>query len=1046
MANSDSKQRRQRARATAVRAPAPAKPGRSGNGAPARKPKPAPRAAVQPKGPRAAVQPKGPRAAAQAKAPPAEEAPPKTNAAFPIVGIGASAGGLEALETFLRHVPKSSGVAFVVIQHLDPTHKGMLVELLQRSTAMPVAQVMDQLRVEPDHVYVIPPNKDMSILHGTLHLLPQASPRGLNLPIDFFFRSLAEDQQERSIGVILSGMGSDGTLGLRAIKEKAGAAFVQSLTSAKFDGMPRSVIDSGLADVVADVEALPAKIIAYRKHAPHITRPEIQIEDKAQSALEKVFVLLRAQTGNDFTLYKKSTIYRRIERRMGLHQIDNIAQYVRFLRENPREIELLFKELLIGVTSFFRDPVTWEHLKRDVMPALLAAHAAGGLLRAWVPGCSTGEEAYSLAIVFKEAVEPFKPMRNLQLQIFATDLDRDAIETARVGMYPDSIAADVSPDRLRRFFVHDERGYRVGKEIREMVVFAPQNIIMDPPFTKLDILSCRNLLIYLSAELQRKLIPLFHYSLNPGGILFLGTAETVGSYSTLFVPLDGKTRLFRRLEQSAAAVPVDFPSTAPHAPTAPGASEGERLGPKSPPNIQSLADRVLVQRFSPVGILCNDKGEVLYISGRAGKYLEPAIGKANLNVFAMAREGLRYDLSSAFSRALREDRMVSVRGVRVGTNGGTQAVDLSVHKLAEPKELRGTMMIVVTDVAEPVAPVAKPSKMPRASESVRIATLETDLQRAYEEVQTTREEMQTSQEELKSTNEELQSTNEELQSTNEELTTSKEEMQSLNEELQTVNHELQSKVDELSRSNNDMKNLLNSTDIATLFLDNDLNVRRFTTPTTKIIKLIPGDAGRPITDIVSDLDYPDLSEDAHEVLRTLVFREKRVATRDGRSYFVRIMPYRTLENVIDGVVLTFTDTSVSQALEAAVVEQANVLRQMTESLPFLVSSCRPDGYCDYISPQWTEYTGMPVTDELGYGWIERIHPEDRERVREEWRQAIRAGTAFVTEFRLRSRSGEHGRFKTRRVPIRDSHGTIVKWFGASTEVGELKHGADSAKD
>ena len=495
----------------------------------------------KPSGPK--MRKKGPAAPVPPKAP-----LPRTQKAFPIVGIGASAGGLEALELFLKHVPAGSGMAFVIVQHLDPTHKGIMVELLQRTTPMPVVQVKDRLKVEPDRVYVIPPNKDMSILHGVLHLLDPAAPRGLRLPIDFFFRSLADDRQDRSIGVILSGMGSDGTLGLRAIKEKAGVVFVQAPASAKFDGMPRSAIDAGLADVVAPAEELPGRIIAYLKHAPLIARPDPSLEGKTQSALEKVFILLRTQTGHDFSLYKKSTIYRRIERRMGLHQIDKIATYVRFLQENPQEMELLFKELLIGVTSFFRDPPAWEQLKDEVIPALLAAHPNGGVLRAWAPGCSTGEEAYSLAIVFKEALEQVKPAGNFSLQIFATDLDRDAIDKARAGVYPANIAADVSPERLRRFFVQEEHGYRVGKEIREMVVFAPQNVIMDPPFTKLDLLVCRNLLIYLAPELQKKLLPLFHYSLNPGGILFLGSAETIGAFTDLFAPLAGKTRLYRRLD------------------------------------------------------------------------------------------------------------------------------------------------------------------------------------------------------------------------------------------------------------------------------------------------------------------------------------------------------------------------------------------------------------------------------------------------------------------------------------------------------------------
>ncbi len=922
-------------------------------------------------------------------------------------------------------------MAFVVVQHLDPTHKGMLVELLGRATPLPVQQVRDGMEIEPNHVYVIPPNKDISLSKRHLYLFPQPTTAGLHLPIDFFFRSLADDQQERSVGVILSGMGSDGTLGLRAIKEKAGASFVQAIQSAKFDGMPRSAIDAGLADVVAAVEELPARISAYLHHAPHINRSTVELEDKTLSALEKIYVLLRSQTGNDFSLYKKSTIYRRIERRMGLHQIDSIRHYTRFLRENPREIDLLFKELLIGVTSFFRDPESWNLLRQDALPALLANAAPSGVMRAWVPGCSTGEEAYSLAMALKEAVEPFKSVRNIALQIFATDLDRDAIDRARQGLFPDDIAANVSPERLRRFFVQEERGFRIGKEIREMVVFAPQNIIMDPPFTKLDVISCRNLLIYLSSELQKKLIPLFHYSLNPGGLLFLGSAETIGTFSGLFAPLDNKVRLYRRLDQPALGVPVEFPSTAlPDLLSASGNADLEPVPPPKagPPNLQALADRVIVQRFSPVGLLCNDKGDILYISGRAGKYLEPSVGKANLNIFSMARDGLRYELSRVFASVLRQEGEIAVNGVKVGTNGGTQIVNLKVQKLAEPKELRGTVMVIIADA---VPGAAAPKRSTSRRHAPHVAELMQELQRAREEAQTTREEMQTSQEEL-------QSTNEALQSTNEELTTSKEEMQSLNEELQTVNHELQSKVDELSRTNNDMKNLLNSTDIATLFLDGDLRVRRFTTPTARIIKLIPGDTGRAITDIASDLEDSNLADDAREVLRTLVFKEKQVSTRDGRWFSIRIMPYRTLENVIDGVVITFTDANASKALERALRDQANQAQQMAEGFPDLVWSCRTDGSCDYLGPQWLQYTGVPISEQLGFGWLEQVHRDDRDRVREGWRAAVKTETRFDAEFRLRNGDGKYRWFKSRSLPIRDSAGAVVKWHGANVDVDDLK--------
>ena len=833
---------------------------------------------------------------------------------FPIVGIGASAGGLEAIEQFLRHLPAGSGLACVVVQHLDPTQKGMMAELLQRATTMKVLQVKDRMKVEPDRVYVIPPNQDMSILHGVLHLLAPAAPRGLRLPIDFFFRSLADDQRDSSIGVILSGMGSDGTLGVRAIKEQAGVVFVQAPASAKFDAMPRSVIDAGLADIVAPAEELASKIAAYLAHAPVVKPRDQPLAGKTQSAIEKVCVLLRSQTGHDFSLYKRSTVYRRIERRMGLHQLDNIADYVRLLRESPQETQLLFNELLIGVTSFFRDPAVWDLLRKKIIPEILTARSAGAALRAWVPGCSTGEEAYSLAMVFKEALAQEKAVRGFSLQIFATDLDKSAIDRARQGLYPANIAGDVSAERLRRFFVQDEHGYQVSKEIREMAIFAPQNLIMDPPFTRLDILCCRNLLIYLAPELQKKLLPLFHYSLGPGGVLVLGSAETIGAATDLFAPLDSKARIFRRLDSGLRTMPIDFPTSAirnrPHTSEVSLASTQNAA-----PNLQALSEQLLLQRYAPAAVLTNEKGDILFISGRTGKYLEPAAGKANWNIYAMAREGLRYELGAAFQKALREKCAVTQSRVRLTTDRGVQDVDITVEPVQEPQALQGTVMVVFTDVATRASESLGKAKE-NTIKPAALAQHEQELRRARDELQTTREQMQTSQEELRSANEEMQSTNEELQSTNEELTTSKEEMQSLNEELQTLNHELQSKVDELSRTNNDMRNLLDSTDIATLFLDDALNVRRFTPQTVKIIKLIPGDAGRPITDLASDLIYPGLAEDAREVLRTLVFKEQSIATRDGRWFTVRIMPYRTLDNRIDGVVITLVDITAAKTLEA----------------------------------------------------------------------------------------------------------------------------------
>ncbi len=818
---------------------------------------------------------------------------------------------------FFEHVPAGSGIAYVIIQHLDPTHKGMMPELLQRATTMTVVQVKDRTRVQPDCVYVIPPNSDMSLLHGSLHLLPPGAPRGLRLPIDFFFRSLAEDQRERSVGVILSGMGSDGRLGLQAIKEKGGIALVQDPASAKFDSMPRGAIEAGLADFVAPAEELPDKLIAYSRLLPHSGKPDLHVDGKTQGALDKIVILLRSHAGHDFSQYRRSTLHRRVERRMGVHKMGKIDAYIRYLQANPQELDILFKELLIGVTGFFRDPAAWQQLAKRALPALLADRAPGGSLRAWVAGCSTGEEAYTLAIVLFEARKQIRSASQISIQIYATDLDKEAIEKARQGLYLENIAADVSSARLSRYFVKRDGGYRVNKEIRSMVVFAPQNLIMDPPFTKLDILCCRNLLIYLTPELQKNILPLFHYSLNPRGVLFLGSAESIGGSGKLFTPLALKERIFLRTDSLLLGRQLDFPSGA--LPARPAAL----APPRAVPSLQSLADQLVLARFSPPAVLVNDQGDILYVSGRTGRYLEPAAGKANWNILAMAREGLRYDLAGALQKARMRKCTVTLQGIKVGGGADSRYVDVMVQAIEEPEELVGMMLVVFSDTVIPAVskPVGGKGRVSTRRAGHRELARELqraheDLQRAHEEVQAGREETQTSQEELKSMNEELQSSNEELQSSNEELTTSKEEMQSLNEELQTVNAELQSKLDELSGTNNDMNNLLNSTDIATVFLDNQLRVRRFTVQARTIIKLIPSDVGRPITDLASDLLYPELVADAHEVLRTLVFSEREISTTDRRWFNVRVMPYRTMDNRIDGVVITYADITAAKKVEA----------------------------------------------------------------------------------------------------------------------------------
>jgi two-component system CheB/CheR fusion protein len=822
---------------------------------------------------------------------------------FPIVGIGASAGGLEALEKVLAHVPERSGLAFVVVQHLDPTVEDLLPELLQRITSMQVFQARDRMRVNPDCVYVIPPNKDMALRLGLLRLsVPQAA-RGLRLPIDFFLRSLAEDLREHSVGMILSGMGSDGCLGLRAIKEQGGLGVAQDPHSARFDSMPRAAISAGLADLVGPPETLPMKILAVLERSPG--EPAEPAPD--EPSLQRVAALLRARTGQEFSLYKRNTVVRRIERRMGVHQIATFPAYVQHLEANPHEVDLLFKELLIGVTSFFRDPAMWTALGEEVIPTWFKGRPEGRNFRAWVPGCSTGEEAYGLAIVFREALARVRPALNCSLQIFATDLDRDAIAKARQGFFRPNIAADVSEERLNRFFSTEEGGYRVRKEIREMVVFAPQNLIMDPPFTRLDLLSCRNLLIYLTPELQKKVMRLFHYSLVPGGILCLGNSESVGAWTDQFTAWGGKHRLFRRSEAMLPVHTMIFPPAL----AAPKGGPKEPKMPETAPNLATLADQVLLQQFAPPAVLVNEAGDILYISGRTGKYLEPASGKANWNIFAMAREGLRLDLGSALHRAARQDQPVLLQELKVGTNGGTQRVSVTVQKLTGAGPLHGLIMVVFRDL--PPAPDA--GKAPAPAGGARVKQLQQELLQSREALHDLQQEMQTSQEELKSTNEELQSTNEELQSTNEELTTSKEELQSLNEELQTVNAEQQARMEELARTSSDMKNLLDSTHITTVFLDPELKVGRFTPGASRLFHLLPGDVGRPLTDITTTLNYDQLRDDGREVLRTLIPSEKTVTTRDGRWFAVRIMPYRTQDDRIDGLVLTFTEATGAKLLE-----------------------------------------------------------------------------------------------------------------------------------
>jgi two-component system CheB/CheR fusion protein len=838
---------------------------------------------------------------------------------FPVVGLGASAGGLEAYEEFFRHVPADSGLAFVLVSHLAPDHASMLTEILQRSTAMPVVEAQDQMAVVPSKVYVIPPNRDMAIFHGVLQLSVPEVPRGQRMPIDAFLRSLAEDRGEQAVGIILSGTGTgtDGTLGLRAILGAGGVTLVQEPGNAKYDGMPTSAIQAGYATHVLPVEKMPAVLLSGARNLTEQTpSPTARVP---AGGMNRLLMLLRTATGHDFSLYKKSTIGRRIERRMAQHDIEDTEVYARYLKENPAEIQMLFKELLINVTSFFRDPEAFVTLKQDILPQIFAGKPEAYVFRVWVAGCASGEEAYSIAILLREFLNECSDERHQEFkaQIYATDLDDEAIAIARAGVYPPNIAADVSAERLRRFFVKDDAGYRVKKDIREMVVFAIQNVIKDPPFTKLDLLSCRNLMIYLEPELQNRLIPAFHYALKPGGVLFLSPSESIGNHTELFGALNRKWKFYRAIHSVASTRAV----------MASGLSWSAGSGGKAPdeavimakePNFAELARRALLQFFAPASVVADAKGNILYVHGETGKYLRPAPGQASLNLVDMAREGLQLELRAALLAAASQGAATVSREVSVKTNGDFQAISLSVRPLPDADAGQGLLLVSFQDVVQ--AAVAKPARRRRSAgseDSRRVEELERELSYTRENLQATIEEQQASNEELKSTNEELQSTNEELQSTNEELETSKEELQSVNEELITVNAELQAKIEQLAGMQNDMKNLLDNINIGTVFLDHHLAIRRFTKEATRVYRLVATDVGRPLADIKSDLEGGDLTEAAQAVLDTLVPHEREVRVTGGAYYLARIQPYRTLDNVIEGVVLTFTDISSRVEAQAA---------------------------------------------------------------------------------------------------------------------------------
>jgi two-component system CheB/CheR fusion protein len=856
---------------------------------------------------------------------------------FTIVGLGGSAGSLGAFEEFFRRMPADSGMAFVVVIHLMPDHESRMVELLQRSTAMPVEAATDGLKVRPNRVYVIPPDHDMSLLHGTLLLFTPTQGRGKRLPIDFFFQSLAKDARERAVCVIFSGLGSDGTVGLKMVMENFGMVMVQAPETAEYDSMPRSAIATEFVDYVLPAEQLPAKLLEY-VNKPVTARPRREVAESASKpahALQKIFILIRAQTGHDFSFYKRNTVFRRIERRMNSHQIKEFTHYVRYLQENPQEVEALFKELLIGVTKFFRDREAFDLLKARLLP-ILRNKPDDSTIRVWAPGCSTGEEAYSLAMTLLECRDSIDPHCHLKIQIFATDINPEGIEFARAGVYSENIAADVSPGRLERFFQKQDGHYQIRKEVRDLVIFALHNINKDAPFTKLDLVCCRNLLIYLSAELQKNIIPVFHYALNPGGLLFLGPSENLTGFQELFQPLDVKWKISRRSEiASSVSRIVNFPFALSRqtTPASPATSAMLTTPPRKDGLFASLVQKVLLRTCTPPAVVVNSRGDILYVNGRTGRYLEPAPGLGSMNLFEMAREDLNFELSSLVHSAQTSKQDAIADNVRFKTETGYQLLRITVKFLEEADTLAGLLLVVFED--QPTSRKVRLSKTSAGedlSKDAVVASLEKELQYTKRRLQTTIEEMESSVEELKSTNEELQSANEELQSTNEEAMTNKEEMQSLNEELMTLNMQYLSKTEELSMAANDMKNLLDATEIATIFLDNDMIIKRFTPSVSRIIKLLPSDAGRPITHFASTLRYENLTSDIQQVLNRLLSVETNIQTTTGEWFAMRILPYRTLDNYISGTVITFSEITGLKRLEGKLQETTRFAESIVESV------------------------------------------------------------------------------------------------------------------
>ena len=843
----------------------------------------------------------------------------KPRLAFPVVGVGASAGGLEAYTELLRATPADTGMAFVLIQHLPPDRESLMAELLSRHTQMTVAEVTDGQEVAPNCVYMIRPGHTLTIKDGRLHLGRPLAERGRGRPVDDFFRSLAEEQQQRAIAVVLSGMGSNGTAGAEAVEAVGGLVIAQDPDSAKYPAMPRSVIDAGLADFILRPAEMAEVMVRYAAHPYVSADPADAVPRREEQALAEILGVLRARTRHDFTGYRKPTLLRRVQRRMGLGHFATMGEYVKALRQTAGEVTALADDLLIHVTGFFRDPEAWEALREKVIAPLVDGREDGEAVRCWVAACATGEEAYTMAMLLVEAAEARG--KRIDLKVFATDMAERALGHARGGVFPNGIESEITPERLDRFFDKDDGAYRVKRPLREMVVFAPQNVLQDPPFSRLDIVTCRNLLIYLEPEVQKRVLTLLHFGLREGGALLLGSSESVGGMEEAFQPIDKKHRLFRRVGPTRHGG-LQFRRP-------PGLLAGDPLTAAKPAaraTVAQTATRILLDAFTPAAVVVDGHGQIVFFHGDTAAFLDQPRGEPTRELLALANEQVRGAVRSALLKAGETGHTTAVRDGLVETKDGRRRVEVAATPLdRRPAETHYlvTFRVLVEPPPLPAAPPGDPSAEVRLVE---------ELRRTQDELQSALEEMQTSNEEMKASHEEVTSINEELQSTNEELETSKEELQSLNEELTTVNAQLQAKMAELESTTNDLASLLTSTDIAVLFLDPRFRIRRFTPAVKDLLDLIPSDVGRPLSDLRRKFADPDLLADAQAVLDKLVPAEREVRSESGREYLRRVLPYRTTDNRIDGVVVTFVDITERKRAEASLKENMDELTRFNTAM------------------------------------------------------------------------------------------------------------------